>query len=551
MKELPARKITGMMKRRNHLNAAETNSRGKSPRKYPGKLFVLLTLILLACSCPALPLLPLAPTPTPTPSPTPSPTWTAGDEVPPPPLSADEAPFQFAWDDRQPFRANLSDSAQSVLDELPGATVYHLAFSFGDPPNHALGLEEIRYTNTEIVPLNEVDLALFPNLLGGEMRILSTDLNDAPVTPRTEDWLMRLPLDPPLLPGEVVTLRIAFEVTVPSGGGGYYYGIFGYNSGILSFAHAYPTILVYNEEGWNNQKPDLDGDPLFADASFYIVSVDAPARLTLVASGVEIEHTETGDRQKVLIANGPARDFYLSASTNWVRESQITSNGVTVNLYAPPNVTQEDRQQALSYGTAAIETFSQRYGEYPYTEFDIAPIVTQAGGVEYPGMTSIASDGFAWGEFLEIVIVHETAHMWFYNLVGNDTQDQPWLDEAMAQFVTWQYYLDRYGEESAEMVKQFDLQSTWDMSSNPDAPIGLPVSAYPGSEYAAIVYGRGPFFLMALRDEMGVKTFDRFLRDYVRQYSWSIASTEAFKSLAEQHCTCDLTPLFEEWVYGR
>ncbi len=509
-------------------------------------IVLLLAVLPLACSCPALPRLTFTLTPSPGAGPAETPHRAAAEL--PPPLSTAEAPFDFAWDDRAPFRVNLSLAGQAALDSLPGATVYHLAFSFSDPPRRALGLEEAHYTNTENIPLDEIDLALFPNLMGGEMAIRSVHLNGTPVTPLIENWLMRLPLAPPLQVGESVILRVEFEVEIPSGGGGYYYGIFGYNSGILSFAHAYPTILVYNEEGWNNQKPDLDGDPLFADASFYLVSVDAPAGLTLVASGAEMARLETGGRQTVLIANGPARDFYLCAGKGWERQSQVTQNGVTVNVYARPEV-QEQNALALSYGVAAIETFSRRYGEYPYTEFDVAPIVTQAGGVEYPGMTVIAEEAYLSGRFLEIVVAHETAHMWFYNLVGNDTQDQPWLDESLAQFATWQYFLDRYGEQAASTFEQGDLQSTWNMSEKPNTPIGLPVSAYSGYEYAAIVYGRGPFFFMALRDEIGVQAFDALMRDYVGRYAWEEASAEGFKSLAEQHCACNLTPLFEKWVY--
>ncbi len=507
----------------------------------------LLTVILLACSCPSFPFL----TPTPITSPTPTlrsiiPPGTPTME-PPPPISADDVLFTYAWEDREPFRANLSTAGQSALTGLPGATVYHLALSFGNPPKRALGLEEVRYTNTETIALEELDLALFPKLLGGNIEIQSILLDGAPASPVYEEWLMRVPLAEPLQPGEIVTLHIEFEVDLPSGGGDFYYGIFGYNSGILSFAHAYPTVLVYNEEGWNNQTPDLDGDPLFADASFYLVSINAPAGLVLVTAGAELERVETAGRQKVLIADGPARDFYLAASTEWVKQSETTGE-VTVNSFASAGVEAESRD-ALDFGVAAIETFSERYGAYPYSEFDIAPIVTAAGGVEYPGMTSISDDAYYWGDFLEIVVVHETAHMWFYNLVGNDTLDQPWLDESLAQFATWQYYLDRYGEAAAELYLQADLQSTWDMAENPDTPIGLPVSAYPGYEYASIVYGRGAFFFLALRDMMGVEAFDEFMRAYVQQHTWGISSTEKFKTLAERHCNCDLTSLFDEWVY--
>lgn len=509
-------------------------------------LIGLLAVILLACACPVTPL--FAPTPTPTSPPPPSPSAVTADETFPPPIADDNPVFAYLWADRLPFRVNLSAPAQGILDGLPGATVYHLALSFGDPPKQVLGVQEVLYTNTEAVPLEEIYLALFPNLLGGRILIQETRLNGEPVTPEIRDWLMRVPLDPPLQPGEAVILRIGFEVQVPSSGGGYYYGIFGYNNGILSFAHAYPTILVYNAEGWNNQVPDLDGDPLFADASFYLVSVEAPAGLTIVASGVEIERLETGGRQRVLIADGPARDFYLAASRDLAKLSGVTQNGVTVNAYAPSGQG-SGNQTALEYGIAAIETFSRRYGAYPYTEFDIAPIVTAAGGVEYPGMTAIAANAYDWGDFLEIVIVHEAAHMWFYNLVGNDTLDQPWLDESLAQFATWQYYLDRHGAAAADAFRQMDLQNRWNFAQNPDAPIGLPVSAYPGDDYAAIVYGRGPLFFLTLRERMGVERFDGLLRDYVGRYAWSIASIEGFQALAEQHCRCDLTLLFDEWVY--
>jgi hypothetical protein len=38
------------------------------------------------------------------------------------------------------------------------------------------------------------------------------------------------------------------------------------------------------------------------------------------------------------------------------------------------------------------------------------------------------------------------------------------------------------------------------------------------------------------------------MRDYTVTYSWGIATPDGLKSLAEKHCACDLTPLFEEWV---
>lgn len=83
-----------------------------------------------------------------------------------------------------------------------------------------------------------------------------------------------------------------------------------------------------------------------------------------------------------------------------------------------------------------------------------------------------------------------------------------------------------------------------------EIPIGLTADAYSGREYGAIVYGRGPIFLNALAEEMGQLTFDLFLWDYSDQFKYKIAATEDFRRLAEEHCQCDLSEIFNEWVYA-
>ncbi len=82
-----------------------------------------------------------------------------------------------------------------------------------------------------------------------------------------------------------------------------------------------------------------------------------------------------------------------------------------------------------------------------------------------------------------------------------------------------------------------------------DIPIGLPSEDYDGTTYGAIVYGRGPLFLDALAERLGVEVFDDFLRDYYTQNKWGIGTGESFRQLAEENCQCDLQGLFEEWVY--
>jgi aminopeptidase N len=210
----------------------------------------------------------------------------------------------------------------------------------------------------------------------------------------------------------------------------------------------------------------------------------------------------------------------------------------------------EDGAEAgLQYAAQALRVFSDRYGPYPYTELDLVSTPTLALGIEYPGMIAITQDIIAPGDvYFESTVAHEVAHQWFYGLVGNDQLDDPWLDEALAQWATLQYFTDEHGPGAAAGFRA-SLTGRWERTAGELIPIGLPVAAYSGGEYGSIVYGRGPLFFEALRDSMGAGAFDSFLRAYVEANAWGVATPEGLKALAEAECACNLTGLFEEWVY--
>lgn len=494
--------------------------------------FLSLSLLLSSCNFPS-------PTPDTPPTSTPEPD-----------------PMTMPWDDRSIFKNGLVASAQSVLNELDGASVYHIEFTIADNLYQVTGTEEVRYTNTETVPLNEVRFRLFPNILGGAMTVSDLTVDGQAASPRYElaDSLMIVPLSAPLETDQSVVISMGFEVIVPQTVD-LNYGVLAYSDDVLALAHAYPVICVYDDEGWNAELPPQDGDVSFGDAAFYLVRVRAPKGVTLVTSGRKISLSEEGQAQVLTVANGPARDFYLAASPNYEVISQ-TFGEVTIRSYAPKE-TRDGAQFALEVASRAMDVFSRRYAPYPYTEFDIVSTPTLALGIEYPGMTAIASRIYDVGgeyrgapasQYMESTVAHEVGHQWFYHLVGNDQLDDPWLDESLTQFITLQYYADVYGRNGEDGFRA-GLEERWKRVGKADIPIGMPVADYQGSEYGAIVYGRGALFFAALRDEMGTEAFDAFLREYTGLLSWDISSPEYLQSLAEQICACELDMLFEEWVY--
>ena len=463
--------------------------------------------------------------------------------------------FDVDWDDRSPFRTGLVASERAVLDQLETASVYHIDLKIAADLVHLEGRQDIRYTNQETVPLDEVYFRLFPNLSDGATQVHAVQVDGQDVSPDYElgDSAMRVPLSPALQPGGQVVIRMVFSIRVPTEGGGNY-GMFVFEDDILALAHFYPLIAVYDDEGWNLEIAPEFGDVVYADSSFYVVRVTAPSELTIVASGGEIERETVGEEQQVTFAGGPMRDFYLAASSRYVVVSKQVGESV-VNSYAPAEF--KDRAEvALGYAVDALQIFNRRFGLYPFTEFDVISTPTLALGIEYPGIVAIALRLYDLKQsdfppvYLESTVAHEVGHQWFYSAVGNDQLDEPWLDEALTQYATLLYFQDLYGPSGATGFRQ-SLRDRWERAEGAEIPIGLPVRAYSGVEYGAIVYGRGPLFVEALAEAMSQETFDAFLRDYYETHKWDIATTDSLKQLAESHCNCDLTALFADWVYKR
>lgn len=456
-----------------------------------------------------------------------------------------------AWDDRRIFEAGLITGEQDVLNQLEGATVYHMTVAIAEALTSLSAAQAIWYTNGADVPLNEIYFRLFPNLAGGSIVVNDVRVDGRLVEPafELEESAMRVPLTRPLAPGEQVQISMTFEVGVPTETGGNY-GQFIFENDILTLAHFYPILAVYDDEGWNLEIPPPAGDMVYAESSFYVVEVRAPVSLKMAASGIAVSRHTTASEQTVLYAAGPARDFYLAGSERY-QVATATVDEITINSYVLPEY-EEASTLALTYAIAALESLGQRFGPYPYTEFDILSTPTLALGIEYPGIVVLTEGLYQVEETtaLESTTVHEVAHQWFYAVVGNDQLDEPWLDESLAQYATALYFGDRYGQNSEERVFQ-SFASRWGRAGQSDIPIGLPVAAYTPLEYGAIVYGRGPIFVRTLAETMGQDSFMGFMQDYYQQFKWDIARTESFKDLAEIHCDCDLTLLFQEWVYGK
>jgi hypothetical protein len=454
------------------------------------------------------------------------------------------------------FQSALKSEFAGDVEDVADATRYFIKVMLDpDDPSALTGVQQVRYTNTEGVPLDSLYFRLYPNLpgYGGSMTVDKVMRDGAPVETALEarNSALRVPLDPALAPGEVADLTLGFRESLPtdtSAG----YGLFAYADGVYALAGFYPTIPVYDDEGWNVEVAPPYGDATFTDVAFYQVQLTVPQELTVVTSGSSLETTENGDGTRTWIAIGaPMRDFYVAMSDDYEVVSEEV-DGTLVNSYYR-SAQDKGGELALKYAADALRVFNEHFGPYPYAELDVIATPTNAGGIEYPGAIVVAQSLYNQeAGFFELATAHEVAHQWWYGLVGNDQLDEPWLDEALTNYSAFLYYQETGGQNVAEAVKERVFEESYQaaQANNWDRAVAGPVASFSERDYGAIVYGKGPLFFDALRTELGDEAFFAALRDYLEAHRYDVAYPDDLIAAFERASGQQIDELYEFWILG-
>ena len=454
------------------------------------------------------------------------------------------------------FERGLIPTERPAVDTLFWtAPLYEMDLVLKPDLTGVAGSQSVRLVNNEGVALSEIVFRLFPNISEGSAEVSNVEVDGSAVEVSydLEDSVMRVPLPSPLAPTEETVITMDIDVSVPIDEGGKY-GTFLLKDDILAAAHFFPILAVYDDEGWNLEIPPDHGDSVFSDAGFFLVRLVAPIGLPVVTSGQLVAKADlNGVSDERFYAGGPMRDFYLAASHRF-EVIQVEVGETTINSYAPAEFAPQAHDM-MRFADSALVLLGEALGDYPYSELDIVSTRTSALGIEYPGAIAMAMGHYDPAEeFSEATVVstlvHEIAHQWFYGTIGNDQLDEPWLDEAFAQYATWFYFAETQGEGGEEGFRAH-LESRWGRVDFADIPIGLPAAGYEPLEYGAIVYGRAPLEIDELAQIMGEDVFRRFIADYAERFKYGIARTEDLQELAESFCDCDLDGQFEAVVYPR
>lgn len=230
----------------------------------------------------------------------------------------------------------------------------------------------------------------------------------------------------------------------------------------------------------------------------------------------------------------------------------------------------ETNEEKITASTASIFELHQSaldfledytHYDYPFKKFDFAAIPGfQYGGMEHIGAilyreSSLFLDSSATRS-QELsrakLIAHETAHMWFGNLVTMQWFNDVWMKEVFANFIADKIVNPVFTDINHDLLF---LSSHHTGAYSVDRTQGanpirqeLDNLKNAGSLYGSIIYNKAPIMMRQLELALGETKFKDGIREYIKAYANSNADWNGLVTILDAKTNLDLKKWSDVWV---
>jgi hypothetical protein len=196
--------------------------------------------------------------------------------------------------------------------------------------------------------------------------------------------------------------------------------------------------------------------------------------------------------------------------------------GVPVRVFARPGSVNQERLMTLAVDALRSEVNLLSVA-YPWPVLSI--VETQGGeGLETPGLIWIPRTENSINR--TYLVYHEIAHQWFYGLVGNDQQREPFADEGAADLIA---------RTALGIIRN---------SRCPLEALDRAVTRYSTNCYYEVVQVQGGLVLEEIRSRIGSNRFWRAMGAYLEDNRYGLGGTrQLLDALTEAAGDVNLLPL--------
>lgn len=308
--------------------------------------------------------------------------------------------------------------------------------------------------------------------------------------------------------------------------------------------------------------------PLFDQPNLkatYTLQLTIPNDWKAQANGPLVKTSELANgKSKLEFGKTKPISSYLFAFTAGAYKSATSEDGKMTMLYRETDEDKVERnipeifelhQSSLDW----LEDYTEI--DYPFQKFDFALIPSfQYGGMEHVGAIFYNERSLMLDKEASInqklrrgsLIAHETAHMWFGDLVTMDWFDDVWLKEVFANFMAAKIVNPSFPEVDHDLrflLAHYPTAYGIDRS-NGSHPIQqeLPNLNNAGTLYGGIIYQKAPIVMRMLERLIGASSFQEGLQEYLTTYSFDNATWDDLISIMQKRTQVDLEQWNNDWV---
>jgi aminopeptidase N len=315
-------------------------------------------------------------------------------------------------------------------------------------------------------------------------------------------------------------------------------------------------------------QPDLKGR--------WTVTLEHPAAWQSAANGAELSRVPAGVQtarapdgaQRVIVTfaeTEPLPTYLVAFIAGDFKIETAERNGRTFRMFhreTDAAKVARNREAVFDLHARAL-AYLERYTAIPYAfgKFDFVAIPAfQFGGMEHAGKILYNASGLMLDESATqnqllgraSVIAHETAHMWFGDLVTMRWFNDVWMKEVFANFMAAKIVNPSFPTVNHDL--RF-LLSNYPAAYEVDRTAGAnPIRQQldnlneAGSMYGAIIYQKAPVVMRHLEALLGEDNFRDGLRDYLKAHAFANATWSDLIAVLDARTPIDLQQWSRAWV---
>ncbi|MXY24866.1 MAG: aminopeptidase [Acidobacteria bacterium] len=296
------------------------------------------------------------------------------------------------------------------------------------------------------------------------------------------------------------------------------------------------------------------------------LQLDVPAGWRAVANGSLASREDGGDRALLTFTEtDPISSYLFAFAAGEFEVEEAERDGRRMAMYhRETDLDRVERNAGAVFDlhASALAWLEEYTGiPFPFEKFDFVLVPAfQYGGMEHPGAIFYRADAMLLDESATqnaylgraSLIAHETAHMWFGDLVTMTWFSDVWMKETFANFLAAKIVNPAFPNVNHELrflLAHHPAAYGVDRTAGAN-PIRQPLDNLneAGTLYGAIIYQKAPIVFAHLERLIGETALRDGLREYLAAHSYGNAGWADLIAILDSRTAEDLAAWSRTWV---